>query len=259
MNKKDKNLYDILQISETASPEIIRAAYESLIAKYDPDKNEAFKEQAEQYIAEINDAYSVLSDPAKRQEYDSNLLHRVLRPRSPKKALIAAGSTGCVVLLFAVGFLFFQKQPDVVEEPIAENIILDPIDDLTEDDIALVDNALINDSFMAQLRENELSSYTTKSLSYDDLKYMVWISKDGSSFHTVSSCLSNKESVTPYLVSISMAISSGYAPCADCFSINDSFKGSNLALQRWNERKKELEAQEKRRKQRQEKASESTK
>ena len=257
MNKKDKNLYDILQISETASPEIIRAAYESLIAKYDPDKNEAFKEQAERYIAEINDAYSVLSDPVKRQEYDSNLLHRVPQLCSRKKTLITAGATACVVLLFAVGFLFFQNQPDVVEEPIAENIVLDPIDDLTEDDIALIDNALINDSFKAQLRENELSSYTTKSLSYDDLKYMVWISKDGSSFHTVSSCLDTEESVTPYLVSISMAMSSGYAPCSDCFSIDDSFDGSNLFLHRWNERKKELEAQEKRRQQRQEKASES--
>lgn len=258
MDKNNKNLYGILQISETASPEIIKAAYETLIAKYKASKNDMFKEQSEQYITKINEAYFVLSDPIKRREYDSNLSRRASRFYTSKKVLIAGISAGSIALLCAIGFL---KQSGIPKESIAENIILDPIDDLTDDDISLINNALIDDSFTAQLRENELSSYTTSSLSYDDLKYMVWISKDGEEYHTVSSCLNADEQNVPYLVSISMAESSGYFPCSECFNVEEEiFDKSNLAVNRFLQmkhlREEQKEKQEQRRQQRQEKAKE---
>lgn len=71
---KERTLYDILQVSENASEEVIRAAYLSLIKKYHPDSNLAFREEATKMTSLINDAYSVLSDPQKRKEYDA-LLH----------------------------------------------------------------------------------------------------------------------------------------------------------------------------------------
>lgn len=65
-----KTYYDVLQISQNADPEIIKAAYSSLAQRYHPDKNPG-NPDAEQYLKSINRAYEVLSDPAKREGYDA--------------------------------------------------------------------------------------------------------------------------------------------------------------------------------------------
>ncbi len=65
--------YEILQISETASPEIIRAAYMALAKKYHPDLNRDNLAQAEEKMKQINTAYETLSDPSKRRDYDLQL------------------------------------------------------------------------------------------------------------------------------------------------------------------------------------------
>ena len=70
---KEHTLYDILQVSENASDEVIKAAYLSLIKKYHPDSNPAFRKEATEITALLNHAYSVLSDPKKRQEYNASL------------------------------------------------------------------------------------------------------------------------------------------------------------------------------------------
>lgn len=65
-----KTYYDILEISENASDEIVRSAYKALAKKYHPDVYSGSKEEATRRMAEINEAYSVLSDLTKRREYD---------------------------------------------------------------------------------------------------------------------------------------------------------------------------------------------
>lgn len=64
-----KKYYDILGVSETASESEIKAAYRKLAFKWHPDKNPGNKE-AEAKMKEINEAYEVLSNPEKRQNYD---------------------------------------------------------------------------------------------------------------------------------------------------------------------------------------------
>lgn len=71
--KKQKTLYDILEVSNTASIEVIKVAYLFLVKKYHPDNNPAFREEANIMTKELNYAYSVLSDPVKRAQYDSAL------------------------------------------------------------------------------------------------------------------------------------------------------------------------------------------
>jgi hypothetical protein len=66
--------YDVLEVSRTASPEVIRAAYRSLCLKYHPDR--ASGGDADGHMAAINAAYDVLSDPVKRALYDARLSHR---------------------------------------------------------------------------------------------------------------------------------------------------------------------------------------
>lgn len=64
-----KDYYQSLGVSRTASADEIRKEYRKLAMKYHPDRNPNDK-QAEDKFKEINEAYQVLSDPAKRARYD---------------------------------------------------------------------------------------------------------------------------------------------------------------------------------------------
>lgn len=66
----EKNYYDILGISKSASDDEIKKAYRSLAKKYHPDLNPGNQEAAEK-LKEVNQAYSVLSDKTKKQNYDT--------------------------------------------------------------------------------------------------------------------------------------------------------------------------------------------
>ena len=71
---EEKNYYDWLEISRNASPEVVEKAYKTLVKKYHPDLQEGEnKQQAEEMIKKINEAYSVLSDEAKRKQYDETI------------------------------------------------------------------------------------------------------------------------------------------------------------------------------------------
>lgn len=63
------NYYELLEIASNASNEVIKAAYKALIKKYHPDNGELSGEK----IRLINEAYTVLSNPRKREEYDLKL------------------------------------------------------------------------------------------------------------------------------------------------------------------------------------------
>src|SRR5574337_1483615 len=67
MNKRD--YYEVLGIRSGASDKEIKQAYRRLARKYHPDVNPNNK-AAEAKFKEITEAYEVLSDPAKRGQYD---------------------------------------------------------------------------------------------------------------------------------------------------------------------------------------------
>jgi curved DNA-binding protein len=68
MAKRD--YYEILGVSRNATEDEIKKAYRKLALKYHPDRNKGDK-QAEERFKEINEAYAVLSDKEKRQQYDT--------------------------------------------------------------------------------------------------------------------------------------------------------------------------------------------
>jgi len=68
------NYYEILEIKEDASIEVVKAAYKALVKKYHPDANSNDNQDQERNINSINEAYEVLSDESKRKEYDEKLL-----------------------------------------------------------------------------------------------------------------------------------------------------------------------------------------
>jgi DnaJ-class molecular chaperone len=64
-----ENYYDILGVSENASADEIKKAYRKLSLKYHPDKNPGKPECVEMF-QKISEAFEVLRDPSKKQEYD---------------------------------------------------------------------------------------------------------------------------------------------------------------------------------------------
>ncbi len=60
----------MLGVPENADEEDIRKAFRKLAFQYHPDKNPGREKEAEEKFKDINEAYGVLSDKAKRQQYD---------------------------------------------------------------------------------------------------------------------------------------------------------------------------------------------
>lgn len=64
-----KDYYEVLGIDKNASADEIKRAYRTLAKKYHPDLN-GHSAESEEKFKEINEAYSVLSDPDKKRNYD---------------------------------------------------------------------------------------------------------------------------------------------------------------------------------------------
>lgn len=69
-----KNYYEILEVNERASQEIIEKAYKVLVKKYHPDLYTGEEKiYAEQKVRDLNEAYQVLSDSFLKSQYDLEL------------------------------------------------------------------------------------------------------------------------------------------------------------------------------------------
>ena len=117
--------YGILQVHPRAEKEVIDAVYRRLASKYHPDVSQV--SDAAERMKQINIAYEVLSNPARRAAYDASRNatpspdtppHAPSRPRYPSKAwrtlLIAAGLILLAVAAFRLGLSFLLLVPKLV-------------------------------------------------------------------------------------------------------------------------------------------------
>lgn len=73
-----KDYYEILEVNQKASKEIIEKAYRVLAKKYHPDLYSGEKrKEAEQQLKDINEAYQVLSNTFLREQYDKEITKEV--------------------------------------------------------------------------------------------------------------------------------------------------------------------------------------
>ncbi len=88
------NYYEILEVSEKASKEVIEKAYKTLAKKYHPDLNQDNRKEAEQKMKQLNEAYDVLISDEKRANYDNILAKkRELERRKEERKASHTGST----------------------------------------------------------------------------------------------------------------------------------------------------------------------
>jgi curved DNA-binding protein CbpA len=72
MSARALTYYDILRVDRHARPERVRVAYRKLAQQFHPDRMPG-DAQAGERMAELNEAYAVLSDPRQRARYDEHI------------------------------------------------------------------------------------------------------------------------------------------------------------------------------------------
>lgn len=95
--------YDVLQVAPAADPEVIEAAYRRLARKWHPDTNTSA--EAPTRIRDLNEAYEVLSDPARRRQYDATrVVGRIgARAAGTNPLVLAAAAIGGLLLVGRFG------------------------------------------------------------------------------------------------------------------------------------------------------------
>jgi curved DNA-binding protein CbpA len=77
----DRDPYKVLQVDREAVPEVITAAYRALARRLHPDRDASGV--AEIRMAELNRAYAILRNPARRREHDAAVAAEAATQRVP--------------------------------------------------------------------------------------------------------------------------------------------------------------------------------
>ena len=109
MAKRD--FYDVLGVEKNASPDELKSAYRKLAVKHHPDKNPGDK-VAEDKFKEASEAYGILSDKEKKQNYD-NFGHAAFEMEVEDKAVVLVDLVEQIFQIFLKIFLVILE---VVED-----------------------------------------------------------------------------------------------------------------------------------------------
>ncbi|KAF4709016.1 hypothetical protein FOZ63_010349 [Perkinsus olseni] len=90
----DTYYYDVLHVSRRATQAEIKKAYKKQALKWHPDKNPNNREAAERMFKEVAEAYGVLSDPEKKQIYDTYGKKGLERGNAPTNAAPTNNAAG---------------------------------------------------------------------------------------------------------------------------------------------------------------------
>lgn len=131
MRTPSRTHYDTLGVAEQATPDLVRKAYRRQAQKYHPDR--APGGEAQQLMAQINEAYAVLSQPQRRASYDRWIDARNARVQAEHAARREAGRKGFAVTwpwyllgatmafaVLSVGTVVYKSAVPPVARPVAQ-------------------------------------------------------------------------------------------------------------------------------------------
>ena len=97
--------YTVLGVARSASQAEIKAAYLTLVRKYHPDRHHdnPLADLATERLAELNQAYELLSDPARRDAHDAGARER--HERAPARRWTTRHAFGAMLLLLVLPLL----------------------------------------------------------------------------------------------------------------------------------------------------------
>jgi curved DNA-binding protein CbpA len=87
----EQDHYKILDVALNANTKEIKEAYRKLAFKYHPDRN-PMNPAANEKMQEINEAYTILSNPTQRKEYDIPLGSYTVTPQFKKGSKVKVNS-----------------------------------------------------------------------------------------------------------------------------------------------------------------------
>lgn len=145
------NYYELLQVREDASDEVIKMAYKALVKKYHPDTFDGDKSFAEGKMKKINEAFEVLSNVEKRQKYDLFLkqqnanysqkeenIENKKEPKSEKSKKIVFNKwiviASIIFMIAIIGWLINFNSKDI--ENIKDSVVMIKVYDSNEEEIA---------------------------------------------------------------------------------------------------------------------------
>lgn len=109
----ETTLYSVLRIPENASSDDIKQAFRKLVKLWHPDLHPDDM-SAEKRMQEINEAYTVLSDPVKKRKYDDTLSQKraALRAKEEEQARKEARARAAAAAAAASAAKQSFKDPD---------------------------------------------------------------------------------------------------------------------------------------------------
>ena len=122
MAESKRDYYEVLGVPKTADDATIKKAYRTLAKKYHPDANPGDAE-AEKKFKEASEAYSILSDPEKRKQYDQ-FGHAAFDGGAGGGAGYAA-SVALMALIWGTSLAIFLATSLAAEAPEAVPVIMD--------------------------------------------------------------------------------------------------------------------------------------
>ena len=173
-----RTLYSILEVSETASPSTIRAAYDRLCTQWDPARPFNNDAEARARYAQIKNAYATLGNLQKRLVYDRTI-EKTRSAASPKRSnpvyKIALVSFIVVLGAYYYSVEHFQGKPAaalVTAQPAAPSVQPAAVATITKTPIATVEEredakaARASNSFFLKLdTELAVGQRTVKSVT----------------------------------------------------------------------------------------------
>lgn len=218
------NHYELLEVRENASPEVIEMAYKALIRKYHPDVYKDDPEFAHDITQKINEAHRILADEKLRREYDEKLREErsgssfededdedpeesyvlnSLRSKLPQAHTVLA--VIAVILVFLCGFLFLKN--DNLNEQITQ----------TEAGLAALKTTL------KTVEKSNVSLQQTRDQLNESLQFYYSnacvVTDFSKTYHHYGCPLLNNTYY--YILDVKNAKRLGYSPCTHCW--NESY------------------------------------